>query len=159
VSDPTTVTVAHQGRPFDPPVINTSAGPVIFCPNPDGGNLWLGQASPDQAAELLNFPFFLEFKGATPAPSADYAPLPDKTWTKPGIAQWALEFLDVTLDQTKTKDAMLADLKTASDAVAAASVSAPAATPDPTAPNAALAAIQAAEVALQAAEAANTPQS
>jgi hypothetical protein len=110
-----TITLAHVGIPFNPPEINTVAGPVIFFPNPDGGPLWLGEATQEQADDLLQHSFFTAYAGATPVVDKQRIPIPDKTWSKPGIAQWALEFLGVTLDITQTKAQML-------EAIAAAQV-------------------------------------
>lgn len=106
-----TVVIAHVGAPFTPPEIPAAGGVVIFEPNPNGGKLWLGSATVEEAAELLQFDFFMKYEeevNLTPIKGST----PDKEWTREGIAEWALEHLQVVID-IKKKSEMLDDLASA----------------------------------------------
>ena len=113
-----TETIAHLGRPFDPPLINTSTGQLTFEPDPDGSKYWLAKATPEQALELVQFGFFKRFDPTASAALPDASAMPDETWTRAGIAEWAQKFLEVEIE-TKLKADMLADLQAALAAKAA----------------------------------------
>lgn len=106
------ILVAHHGSPFTPPVIPAAGGVVLFYPNPEGGQLWLGEATPEQAEELCAFDFYFVYKGEAKAPDLASLTLPDKSWTRDGIAEWAKEFLGMTID-IKAKAEMLTELEEA----------------------------------------------
>ena len=114
----TTTIMAHNGRPCDPPVIGTTHGLIAFEPNPAGGPLWLADCTPEQVEDLQPFAHFFLFQEDTHIPKIEKGTIPDQTWSRVGIAEWALEELDVTIEMKRKAD-MLNDLQAAIAAVVA----------------------------------------
>jgi hypothetical protein len=110
--------MAHVGRPCDPPFIGTPSGNVAFEPNADGGPLWLGPCTQEQFDYLSAFPHFKAFQEDAQIPQITKGVIPDATWTRAGIAEWAKEELDVVIDM-KLKADMLTELHDAITAVVA----------------------------------------
>ena len=107
-----TIIMAHNGRPCDPPIICMPHGQITFEPNPAGGPLWLGYCTPEQVEDLKPYDFFFPFTEDATVPEIKKDVVPDETWTRAGIVEWAERELKVTIDMKRKAD-MLADLNAA----------------------------------------------
>jgi len=107
------IIMCHTGRPCDPPIINMPHGdPIVFEPNPNGGPLWIAYCTAEQVEDMARFDFFRKFTEELPEEKIEKGNIPDETWTRAGIAEWALEELDIVID-LKLKADMLAELNAA----------------------------------------------
>ena len=108
-----TIIMCHKGKPCDPPIINMPHGdPILFEASPDGGDLWIAACTPEQVEDMKPFPFFFPMVEDTSVPKIEKDIIPDASWTRAGIAEWAQRELNVTLDM-KLPAEMLADLQAA----------------------------------------------
>jgi len=113
------IIIAHDGAPCFPPEIPACGGVLVFAPDPAGSKFWIAEATQEQADYITQYPFFTLFKGEAKAFTLSDLTVPDKSWTRAGIAEWALEFLGATIAIGEKKD-MLVALQEAIDAKLAA---------------------------------------
>jgi hypothetical protein len=105
------IIIAHEGTPCTPPIVCPPGLDVlVFAPDPAGSKFWIAEATEEQAAWALGYEFFTKFEGPAPIFDLDNTVIPDKTWTKAGIAEWAKEFLGIEIDTEPTKAEIIAAL-------------------------------------------------
>ena len=107
------IIMAHRGMPGDPPIINMPHGPIVFERGPNNDSIWIGYCTPEQVEDLKPYDFFFPFTQEIPAPKIEKDKVPDETWNRAGIAEWAEEELGVTISMKLKKADMLAELKVA----------------------------------------------
>ena len=94
--------IAYRECPGVDGLTNVAGEPVQFYPDPDGSQHWLAEVTEEQKAVLASIPGYSIWDPAPPSA------LPDASWTKVMLLEFADNTLDLKLPSSTNKADILA---------------------------------------------------